>query len=108
MTTEDFPNAWREGNITPIFKKGIKSKPGNYRPVSLTSVASKVFDSIVRDSIVDHMSANNLFAEEQHGFVPGRSCMTQLLAVVVVVVNSLFANASLHSGTKTAYILAGP
>ena len=36
----------------------------------------------MRDNIVDHMSANNLFAEEQHGFVPGRSCMTQLLAVI--------------------------
>ena len=38
-----------------------------------------MFESIVRDAIVTHMSYNNLFAEEQHGFVPKRNCATQLL-----------------------------
>ena len=55
---------------------------GNYRPVSLTSVACKVMDSIVRDELVTHMITNGLFADEQHGFSPGRSCITQLLYVL--------------------------
>ena len=73
------PTAWKEGLITPIHKKGDKSQPGNYRPISLTSVAGKVMESLIRDKLVNHMMDNNLFCDAQHSFVPGRSCMTQLL-----------------------------
>ena len=51
----------------------------NYRPISLTSVISKVIESFVRDNIVLHMTENRLFAEEQYGFVPMRNCVTKLL-----------------------------
>ena len=70
---------WRNAVITAIYKKGLKSDPGNYRPVSLTSVISKVMESIIRDAIVVHLMENNLLSDEQHGFVPGRDCITQLL-----------------------------
>ncbi|KAI8512068.1 hypothetical protein Bbelb_111680 [Branchiostoma belcheri] len=72
------PEGWKQAHVTPIHKKGNRSTPGNYRPVSLTSVVGKVMESIIRDSLVDHMMQNSLFTESQHGFVPGRSCMTQL------------------------------
>ena len=39
------PADWKKANVTPIFKKGAKSEPGNYRPVSLTSVACKMMDA---------------------------------------------------------------
>ena len=54
----------------------------NYRPVSLTAVLSKVLESIIRDHLLEHMTVNGLFADEQHGFVPGRSCTTQLLLAI--------------------------
>ena len=76
------PEEWKTANVTAIFKKGTKSEPGNYRPVSLTSVICKVFESIVRDCIVDHMTINKLFSECQHGFRQHRSCVTQLLHVM--------------------------
>ena len=65
--------------MIPIFKKGDRSQPGNYRPVSLTSIVCKVFKSIIRDGIVGYMSSNALFAQEQRGFLSRRSCITQLL-----------------------------
>lgn len=71
--------SWLEAVIAPIYKKGDKSLPNNYRPVSLTSVISKMMESIVRDAIITHLMANNLISDSQHGFVPGRDCMTQLL-----------------------------
>ena len=80
----ELPDAWREGTITPIFKKGAKDKPGNYRPVSLTSVVCKVMESIIRDQIIIHMKNNSLLSPHQHGFISGRSCMTQLLEVMEV------------------------
>ena len=71
--------SWRKAIIAAIYKKGKKSDPGNYRPVSLTSVISKIMESIVRAAIVNHLMKNNLFSDDQHGFVPGRNCITQLL-----------------------------
>ena len=72
------PDDWKHGNITAIHKKGSKAKPCNYRPISLTSIICKLFEAIILDAIVTHMSVNNLFCDQQHGFVPGRSCITQL------------------------------
>ena len=70
---------WVEACITAIHKKGLKSVIGNYRPVSITSVICKMTESIIRDRIIDYIVSNNYIADEQHGFVPGRECMTNLL-----------------------------
>ena len=71
--------SWLKAVITPIFKKGLKSNPGNYRPVSFTLVISKVIESIVRDEIVTHLMNQEILSDKQRGFVPGRDCITQLL-----------------------------
>ena len=71
--------SWKKAIIASIYKKGKKNDPGNYRPVSLTSVISKIMESIVRDAMVEHLIKNRLFTDDQHGFVPGRNCITQLL-----------------------------
>ncbi len=73
------PEDWNKANITPIFKKGDKSSPLNYRPVSLTSVPCKIMEKIVKRGIVGHLEENQLLSNLQHGFRSGRSCLTQLL-----------------------------
>ena len=75
------PSDWKFAEVTAIFKKGNRTDPGNYRPVSLTSICCKILEQFVRDSIVDHMTDNNLYSECQHGFRKKRSCVTQLLEV---------------------------
>lgn len=82
ISSGTLPHQWKMGQVTPIFKKGDRNTPGNYRPVSLTAVLCKVMESIVREHLMEHMMKNNLFCDEQHGFVPGRSCMTQLLTCI--------------------------
>ena len=47
------PADWKRAEVVAVFKKGTKSDPGNYRPVSLTSVICKVLESFVRDAIVN-------------------------------------------------------
>ena len=76
------PKDWKEAEVVAIFKKGSKHDAGNYRPVSLTCIACKVMESLVRDSIVSFMKENKLYASCQHGFRNHRSCMTQLLEVM--------------------------
>ena len=71
------PSEWKCANVTPIFKKGSKASPNNYRPVSLTSVVCKVMESIIKDKIVDHLCMNNLIFKSQHGFMKKRSCLTK-------------------------------
>jgi len=82
LSVGKLPSNWKEAHVTPIHKKGSRTEPGNYRPVSLTSVVGKVLESIIRDILVDHFMVNNLFTDSQHGFVPKRSCTTQLLDVM--------------------------
>ncbi len=74
------PRSWKDAHVTPIFKKGKKSKTTNYRPVSLTSVVCKTLESIIKDHVVKHVQENKVLTECQHGFVSGRSCSTQLIA----------------------------
>ena len=52
------------------------------RPVSLTSVACKTMEQLVRNEVMEHVMTNNLLSSFQHGFVHGRSRTTQLLAVL--------------------------
>ena len=58
--------------------------PSNYRPISLdlTSVACKIFESLIHDAIMDYLLTNGLLCKEQHGFMLGRSCVTQLFTVL--------------------------
>ena len=75
----EVPEDWKCANVTPIFKKGSKSDPGNYRPVSLTSVCCKILESIIRDTVMEHLLENNLLNQSQHRFMPRKSCCTNLL-----------------------------
>ena len=72
-------SSWIRASITAVYKKGLKSEPGNYRPISMTLVISKIMESIIRDAIVVHHIKNEILSDDQHGYVPGRDCMTQLL-----------------------------
>jgi exonuclease III len=76
------PAQWKWANVTPLFKKGSKSKPENYRPVSLTSIPCKLMEKLVRDELFKHLDSNEILTKCQHGFVPNRSCVTNLLEVL--------------------------
>ncbi|MBW6351215.1 reverse transcriptase family protein, partial [Pseudomonas aeruginosa] len=73
------PDQWKLANVTPIFKKGSKSLPSNYRPISLTSVVCKMLETVIRDRLVNHLEENNILKDTQHGFRKKRSCLTNLL-----------------------------
>ena len=63
----------------PIYKKGHKEDLGNYRPVSLTTVPGKVNKQITLRVITRHVWDNLRIRPSQHGFMKGRSCLTNLI-----------------------------
>lgn len=73
------PSDWKNANVTPVYKKGPKFKPENYRPISLTCVCCKVMEHIITSNIMAHLDRNNLLFQNQHGFRSRLSCETQLI-----------------------------
>ena len=68
-------------NIVPIFKKGSKSYPSNYRPISL-SICCKILEHIIYSGISHHLEEHNIIRDKQHGFHSDCSCKTQLLITI--------------------------
>ena len=76
------PQEWRDANITPLFKKGSRSKANNYRPVSLTSQVVKLLERIFYENIMKTLKLNGTISCHQHGFQDGCSCVSQLLECI--------------------------
>ena len=82
ISTGCLPSDWKLGQVVPIFKKGDRHDPGNYRPISLTSIPCKILESIIKDQLMCHLESNELLSKDQHGFRSRRSCTSQLLEVI--------------------------
>ena len=86
--------------IAPIFKKGSRFDPANYRPISLTSHIIKIFERIVQREMITYLENNNLLNLNQHGFRKGFSCLSELLAHF----NDVIENMSNGWRTDTIYL----
>ena len=73
------PLDWKRANVSPIFKKGSRNLAENYRPISLTSIVCKMMETLIRDRLLEHLQKEKLLSPKQHGFISGRSTVTQLL-----------------------------
>ena len=76
------PNILKTANVSSFFKKGDRSDPSNYRPISLTSVSCKTMESIIKDVVITYLLENNLLSNCQFGFASGRSVQQQLLSLL--------------------------
>jgi len=95
----ELPSIWKEAVIIPIYKKGNSCDPGNHRPISLTCICSKIYESILKDHLVSHLRVNNLINFAQHGFQSGLSTTTNLLRCV----NVITLNAEYNNYTRVIY-----
>jgi len=85
LQSGQLPQDWKCANIIPVFKKGVKSEATNYRPISLTSQIIKILECIVCDSIHKLIADHNLIYPYQHGFVHRKSCLTNLLESILLM-----------------------
>ena len=79
LSSGQLPQDWKNANVTPIFKKGDKHAPQNYRPVSLTSICCKFMEHIICKHILVHLEKHKILTDLQHGFRSGHSCESQLI-----------------------------
>ena len=74
-----FPDQMKSARVIPIHKEGSKSDVGNYRPISLLTSFSKIFEKVMHCRLLKFLESNNSLFEMQYGFRPGRSCEHVLL-----------------------------
>ena len=87
---------WLKSNVIPIFKKGSKHSPSNYRPISLTSLVGKILERLILNRINIFLDRQKILHPSQHGFRQGHSCQTQLLESVHLWAESLDRGSSTH------------
>ncbi|KAM9591097.1 uncharacterized protein ACIBXB_006040 [Morphnus guianensis] len=79
-STGEVPEDWRLANVTPIYKKGRREDPGNYRLVSLISIPGNIMEQFILSVLTWHVQDNQGIRPSQHGFMKGRSCLTNLIS----------------------------
>lgn len=75
------PKWWKQSAVVPIFKKGNRYVPLNYRPISLTSVPCKTMERLISKHIYTYLDDHSILSDHQFGFRSGRSTIDQLLLV---------------------------
>ena len=79
---------WKSANVTAFHKKGNRQEPGNYRPISFTSVICKTMERLIKSKIITHLEGNNLISDSQRGFRNKCSCLTSLLDFLACVIDT--------------------
>ena len=95
-----------QAHIVPVFKKGDRGSVENYRPISLTSVTSKILEHIVHSSIMDHLDKHSSLNPFQHVFRQKRSCENQLVTTVRDLADCLNRKGQILWHADTGPILA--
>ena len=79
-TLHFFPSIWKTSSIIPIHKMGKPlDSPASFRPISLTSCVSKLFERIIPSRLLFFLESNSILSPRQAGFRPGRSTLDQIL-----------------------------
>jgi hypothetical protein len=73
------PLDWLRAYITPLFKKGSRHEPENYRPIALTATMCKLMESIIKDQLLGFLLRKGIINKNQHGFISNHSTCTNLL-----------------------------
>ena len=81
MKTSIFPDDWKKAKVTPIFKSGDRSDVGNYRPISILPIVSKIIERAVHNQLYAYISKHDLLSDAQSGFRTKHSTTTTLLDV---------------------------
>lgn len=80
-----FPDSLKKAKISPIYKSGPKTDTGNYRPISVLPVISKVFEKVIHKRISTHLETIKFLYEHQYGFRPQSSTLSAVIDLVTKI-----------------------
>ena len=89
LTNGIFPEKLKLAKVIPVFKSGDDQLFSNYRPISLLSSISKIFEYVIQEQLVDYLLVNNLLCNEQFGFRSGYSTELAALHLVDNMINEI-------------------
>ena len=81
MTNVVFPIAWKHSIVTPVFKKGDVYDPGNYRPISLLPIISKILKCLINKQLCAFLDSHSVISATHHGFRREYSCEMALMSL---------------------------
>lgn len=84
-----FPNSLKLSIVTPIYKKGDPEDLGNYRPISVLPILSKIYEGIIKEQLFDYLCYIDFFSPNQHGFLPNKSTETVLIKFTDFIYRSI-------------------
>ena len=96
LLSNTYPDIWKKGNIVPVHKKESKSLMKNYRPISLLPICGKLFEKVIYNTLFEYLKSNELLVNCQSGFLPGDSCISQLLSITHDIYKAFDGNPSLE------------
>ena len=86
---EYIPRDWKLSKVVPVFKKGDRGNPENYRPISLLPTISKLYEKFLSYQMNNYLESNNVLSNRQHGFRRNRSTETAVLSLTEKITSSL-------------------
>ena len=92
IVTGKYPTLWKHPLIAPVHKSGDKDHVGNYRPIALLPILSKILEKVVAMQLMEHLESNNLLSITQHGFRSKLSTETALLNVTDIIYKNIDEN----------------
>ena len=84
-----FPSSLKSARVVPIHKGGCKTEVVNYRPISLLSSFSKIYEKLMHSRVLEFLDSNGSLFESQYGFRPGMSCEHAILNAQNSILHSL-------------------
>lgn len=89
LSTGCFPNELKISKVKPLYKKGSENEVGNYRPVSLLSVFSKIIEKVMHKRLISYLNKYNIITDKQHGFQKGKSTNSAIINLIKNVYSSM-------------------
>ena len=86
LESRKFPSELKKANVVPVRKKGVKQILKSYQPISLLSIAGKIFERLLYERMFEFFIENNLISKNPSGSRPGDSCINQLLSITPLMI----------------------
>ena len=83
--SEEYPELWAEGYISPLLKKGHKLNPANYRGLTISSCLGKIFNRIMNNRLMKFLEISQLIEVNQIGFIPGKRTTDHIFVLKTLI-----------------------